>query len=135
MGMGVIRKDDCMQEVILTEEELKELLPYWQKVLRLQDWIIKVELCKQSEIQEGRAAEINYVLANKQASIKILRHEDHPNDAWFPHDMEWSLVHELLHLHISTLDPENDDKGITGLFEEQAIESITHGLIALKRSE
>ncbi|GIO36211.1 hypothetical protein J41TS12_10720 [Paenibacillus antibioticophila] len=118
-----------MQEVILTEEELRIRCTEWQKILRLQDWIVVLE------IKRGRDMPINNVcgscsweLTQKMAAISILDPIDYPPDSIAPNDMELTLVHELLHLHFCSIEP--DGASVAG---EQAIESISWGLIALAR--
>lgn len=119
-----------MKETILTIEQLQDRMVYWQEKLRLQDWMIKIKIARANEMEANRNAEIAFIYDNKQAYIKILDNMDHPKDAWFEHDMEWSLVHELLHLHLGQI---RQGENIDSVEEEQAIESIVYGLIALDR--
>lgn len=120
------------EEVIYTEEELKERLKYWKKKLRLQDWMIWIELAKSQDMMNPNCeAQINHLQQNKQAKILIVHPDHRPHESWYPQDMEWSLVHELLHLHLNPIENENNPNNYD--FVEQAIESITHGLIALER--
>ncbi|NWL89576.1 hypothetical protein DMN77_18675 [Paenibacillus sp. 79R4] len=118
-----------MQEVILTEDELRTKCTEWQKILRLQDWIVI------PKIKRGRDMPIPDVcgsccwdLTQRMAAINILDPIDYPPDAIVPNDMELTLVHELLHLHFAAVEPEG--ASIAG---EQAIESISWGVIALAR--
>lgn len=124
-----------MQEVILTEEQLQEKLAYWQKILRLSDWIITVRIARERDMNlSGCAGEISWSLNNKAASIRILDEIDCPQDLMYPQDMEKTLVHELLHLHLAPVSEcygKNED--IYSLFEEQAIESISHALVRVSR--
>ena len=119
-----------MIECIFTEDQLQERLEYWKEKLRLQDWIISIKFASQEELTDSLSANVSYLLENKQARIKILKNEEFPDDAWFPHDMEWLLVHELLHLHIAPIEPKNNSKYYA---IEQAIEGIVFGLMALER--
>jgi hypothetical protein len=118
-----------LQEVILTEEELRTKCAEWQKVLRLQDWIVV------TKIKRGRDMSIpdvcgscNWELTQRLAAINILDPIDYPPDAIAPNDMELTLVHELLHLHFAAVEPEG--ASVAG---EQAIESISWGLVNLAR--
>jgi hypothetical protein len=119
-----------MAEVILSEEQLQTKLKEWQKRLRLQDWIIKVRIARIHELQEGSMAQVRSTLLNKTAMILILDSNDYEPGLMLPQDMENSLVHELLHLHLEPIHLEDDSKQVA---VEQAIECITSGLLAAHR--
>ncbi|RJG26699.1 hypothetical protein [Paenibacillus thiaminolyticus] len=122
-----------MHEVIFTVDELRAKCAEWQKVLRLQDWIVGVEICREREMHEqNRNAEIDAVLPKRMASIRILDPVDYPPDSAEPQDMELSLVHELLHIHLFPLFADREEE-MRLVAEEQAIEAISRGLIALAR--
>ena len=119
-------------EVIFNEEQLQEKLKQWQERLRLQDWIVKVKIVRQREMQADRQGEVEFNVHNKVAMIKIIDPIDY--DDWDKQDMEDTLVHELLHLHLSGISlhfGKNND--VYEMLEEQAIESIAHGLIKAER--
>jgi hypothetical protein len=121
-----------MEGVILTQEELEQKLQEWQKRLRLQDWNIDVKIKRARDILDGCQAEVNWVLTKKMAIISIMDPFDYPSDSMEPQDMEDSLVHELLHLHLAPISNYGNDDNYQ-IFEEQAIESIASGLIAAYR--
>lgn len=119
-----------MKEVIFTQDQLQEKLLEWQKRLRLQDWIIKVKLVRERDMNlDGVQGEVFWVIEKKMATIRILDPIDYPPNEMEPQDMENILVHELLHLHFAPL--RYDD--FSEIAEEQAIESITSGIIASYR--
>ena len=119
-----------MSEVVFTQDQLQEKLLEWQKRLRLQDWIIKVKLVRERDMNlDGVQGEVFWVIEKKMATIRILDPIDYPPDEMEPQDMENILVHELLHLHFAPLRYD----GFSEIAEEQAIESITSGIIASYR--
>ncbi|MBD8007456.1 hypothetical protein [Bacillus norwichensis] len=120
-----------MKEIIFTQAQLEQKLKEWQQRLRLQDWIIKVGIVREKQFcVADRAAEVVWTLEKKMASIRILDPLDYPEDCMEPQDMESSLVHELLHLHLAPLRYHFGDKSeIYDTFEEQAIESIAYSLV------
>lgn len=123
-----------MSEVVLTDEQLQERLKYWKEKLRLQDWIIEVKLSRGRDMMEGTNACVNWVLYKKMALIKILDPIDYPGELMGERDMENDLVHELLHLHFAPINDHFGENGeVYNTFEEQAIESITSGLISAER--
>lgn len=121
--------------MILTEEELQAKCKEWQKILRLQDWEIKIYVWRSRDMDlEGAVGEVEYNLDLKLASIHILDPVDYPSNLMVNQDMEATLVHELLHLHMAPFG--NSEQGtLEKSMLEQAIESITRGLIDLHRKE
>lgn len=121
-------------EVVFNQEQLEERLLYWQEKLRLQDWIIEVNIKRLRDMGIEALANVNWSLNKKMATISILDPIDYPPDCMGTRDMENDLVHELLHLHFAPInDHFNDENNIYSTFEEQAIESITSGLISVER--
>ena len=117
-----------------TQAQIDEALEYWQKVLRLQDWIVDVSIKRQSKMfTEDSQGSVHIVIDRKEAHIQLLDPEDYPN-TW-PQDHELTLVHELLHLHLEPLRVvANLDRASTWqVAEEQAICSISSGLVNLIR--
>lgn len=128
-------KEDVMSEVVYTNERLEEKLAYWQKRLRLSDWIIKIDIARQKEFSASdRIGEIAYNVYTKTAHIKILDPVDY--DDWDKQDMERTLVHELVHLHFAEICYHfGKDNEFYNVFEEQAIEGITNAIISAERKE
>lgn len=119
--------------VIYTEEELRSKCAEWQKILRLQDWIVNVRIKRRSDMSDGNFdAQIHVTLPNRVATIYILDPIDYDSRSELPQDMEQHLVHELLHIHLYPITGKFEE-GLLQIAEEQAIEAISWGLIALKR--
>ena len=120
--------------MIFTQEELEKKLSYWQKRLRLQDWILEVRILRAREMAGEYAAQVNWTLSKKMATIHILDQVDYPPDCMDSRNMENDLVHELLHLHFAPIsDHFSEDSPVYTTFEEQAIESIAYGLVNAER--
>lgn len=117
--------------VILTVEQLRtSFLPKWQRILRLQDWDITVDIKRKHDMgTEGVDADANvrWVLTEHTAAVEIIDSCD-----WDPgwlggeQDMEFSLVHELVHLQLVQWKDNT-------LALEQAVHMLTQGLISLDR--
>lgn len=119
-----------MTEVIFNPEQLQKKLFEWQKRLRLQDWLITIEIVRERDFSmEGVLGEVHWVLEKKMAKIKIIDPIDYPPDSFEPQDMENTLVHELLHLHFAPFKYDGDNY----VAEEQAIESIASGILTAYR--
>lgn len=118
----------------MTEPQLQRLTAEWQKILRLQDWDVHTETVRDRDMYSDNAqGECTWVLAHKEALIKLEDPVDyHAHEAW-PQDQEKTLVHELVHLHFAPFMLERDDPGYVA--QEQAIELIAQALVSLKRAK
>jgi len=114
------------------EQHLVELCRKWQRILRLQDWDIKVQV---SYDLGSYQAESCYKLPKRMAIIKVIHPDAYQerNFLW-PQDMEESLVHELLHLHLAAWQAD-DERTMEWVAKEQAIEAIARALVELDRKE
>lgn len=120
-------------EFALTEAELREKCPEWQKVLRLQDWGIKVRLARARDLMEyGDLGQCQWNNEHKRAEILILDPNDYDPGRQIPYDMEQTLVHELLHLHFSLFMAKDETPEATA--QEQAINAMATALVTLKRN-
>ncbi|WP_160112318.1 hypothetical protein [Salicibibacter kimchii] len=118
-------------QFIFTQEELEQKLVYWQKILKLQDWDISIE--KKKMIGEDFEGNVQCFLESKEAFISILDEDYRPDDSLGEHDMEETLVHELLHLHLYPISEIAEDKPNYDLFEEQAINALAKAYVYLDR--
>jgi hypothetical protein len=121
--------------VIQTEEELAILGRWWQEKLKLQQWEIVFQLVPKkhtSFVDIDCQARVFWKRAGLQAQVMLMRHEDWASEE-FPHDMEKSLVHELLHLVFAPFAAEGEDTEMD-IAQEQAIQIISRALIDLKRA-
>jgi hypothetical protein len=114
-----------------TAEQAQQACREWQKILRLQDWDIKVKIVRQDALRNlDDQANVNCCLANKQALIKLVDPIDYPRDTEWEQDHERSLVHELLHLHFwGFADKERETE------EEQAVCALASAFVRLKAGD
>lgn len=118
--------------IFKNDEELQVKCLEWQKRLRLQDWIVKCKIVRQRDMDdEEAAAECNPHLKKKVAAIRIRDPIDMPEKMIIEQDMEWDLVHELVHLHLQPLNTEDADL----VAIEQAVECLAHSFIMLYREK
>ncbi len=117
-----------LTSVVLTEKQLHQCLAKWQKILRLQDWDIRLHLARHSEMHNGQASgEISVFDLKKIATIHILHMEDfNLIGAAETQDMEYTLVHELMHIYLHPMKCRQVD-------EEQAVHRLATALVALSR--
>jgi predicted metal-dependent hydrolase len=108
------------------KSELESLCVEWQKVLRLQDWTVTIEI----NWDKAFCGSCTLTTNRKLATVTIC-HPDVQGDA--DKDYETTLVHELLHLHGSGFDEliKSDTAERTGY--EQMIDLTANALVSLKR--
>lgn len=123
----------------MRKNELEERLAYWQKVLRLQDWRIHVEMVDSDEI-ENNAGQCHVHQHGKTAVIKLIKPEAYNRTSSFAKafpdtlEVEVTLVHELLHIPFDGLFVEEENE-IREDREEQALEMTAHALVRLDRGQ
>ena len=111
---------------------LTQKLFLWQDRLKLQDWNISVKLAPVSHLRPKTLGNINWDRKAKSAVITVMSPDDYKLQGKdMLDDMEMTVVHELVHLHLSGL-PRSDD---TKKVEEQAVNMLADALIRLDRKQ
>ena len=108
-----------------------ERLSVWQKRLNLVDWNITVELSRTTDLKPKTLGNIHWDADKKTAVIRVLD----PCEYRLPvpemlQDIEFTVVHELIHLELSSL-PRSD---ASRRDEEYAVNRIADALLKLDRS-
>ncbi len=82
----------------------QERLSVWKKRLKLEDWTITVQMARTTELKARTLGNIHWDSDTKTAAIRVLDPADYtlPEDAMLK-DMEFTVVHELIHLKLSPL--------------------------------
>lgn len=113
-------------------EQLRDRCAYWQKVLRLQDWDIRLSLVRQWDVPSAFGTSQSH-LDKKIAKVKILEVIDDgdPND-FEEYDQETTLVHELLHVHFAAFSVKDDEHA--EIAQHQVIQALSYALIKLDRA-
>jgi hypothetical protein len=107
-----------------------ERLWVWQKRLNLQDWNIDIVMSRTNELKPKTLGNIHWDADKKTAVIRVLD----PADYKLPFkdmlaDMEFTVVHELIHLELSSL-PRSE---ASRRDEEHAVNQIADALLKLDR--
>jgi hypothetical protein len=116
------------QSAAAAESFVNERLAVWQKRLKLQDWHLTARLVPRTELKPKTLGNINWDTPAKTATIRVLALADYKlpyNDAL--RDMEVTVVHELVHLQLSSL-PRSEASRST---EEHAVNALTEALLNL----
>ncbi len=118
------------ERTVLAESFTSERLWVWQKRLNLQDWKISVVMSRTGDLKPKTLGNIHWDADKKTAVIRVLD----PADYRLPlhdmlQDMEFTVVHELIHLELSSL-PRSD---ASRRDEEHAVNQIADALLKLDR--
>ena len=121
----------CNSERLLTQSSAQRALNYWQRRLRLTEWTITVEIVRGDRLSRGGQRLLGEceVLSTKQiAVIRLLDHNDFIPDNGFVtfHDMELTLIHELLHVRLNGL--RDGVEAVEELSEERAVHALSQTL-------
>jgi hypothetical protein len=105
-------------------------LRVWQQRLNLTAWDIKVELVHPSNLEPKTLGNIHWDLNARNATIAVLSSYDYTMATHeMLDDMEFTIVHELVHLHLATL-PKNASSARN---EEYAVNQLARALIDLEK--
>lgn len=114
----------------LSQSYVTERLSVWQERLRLQDWKISVIMAHPSDLKPKTLGNIHWDADKKSAVIRVLDASDYQLGCHdMLDDMEFTVVHELIHLELSSL-PRSD---ASRRDEEYAVNQIADALLALDR--
>ena len=130
-GQNAIPQDSSAAEKCATAESfLNQKLFLWQKRLKLEDWNIAFKLVRIGDLKPKTLGNIHWDSDVRKANISILTPADYKLS--FPEalkDMEFTIVHELVHLQLSSL-PRNEASRSA---EEKAVNTLTEALLHLDR--
>jgi hypothetical protein len=114
----------------MAQSFLVEKLWLWQKRLNLTAWNIRLKLTRSSELRPKTVGNIHWDADTHTAEIHVLAPEDYklPTPAMLA-DMEFTVVHELVHLQLSSLPRSEASRGA----EEHAVNQLTQALLDLDR--
>lgn len=114
------------------EAYLRERLAVWQRRLRLDEWTISVILSRADALRPKTLGNIRWDPGQKTAEIRVLEPDAaSPLSRKALEDMEYTVVHELIHLTLSSL-PRSEASHPE---EERAVNRIASALLLLDRAD
>ncbi len=116
------QRDQLIEDAQITANVL---LAEWQAALKLLDWDISVKIFRLHELGTEHDGYNQIDGGLKSSRIALLWEEEKPD-----YEIESTLIHELLHIHLDFWD--TDSGGCEDTLKEQAIESIVKALLELK---
>jgi hypothetical protein len=111
-------------------EFLSNKLSLWQQRLKLDDWRISIVTVRRSELKSRTLGGIRWDKNKRTAVISVLDASEYRTSLDETlRDLEFTLVHELVHLELASL-PRSEASRRT---EEHAVNRIAEALLALDR--
>lgn len=106
----------------MTTKQLREAITYWQTVLNLGDWNIRVRIGKKIELTDPDGNEclgMNFIYPEELQSEIILKRGE----------SEETLVHEMLHI---VFDGDVQQDGLYDVLHERAINRTAKALLKVR---
>ena len=121
----------------LAENYLRGRLPVWQKRLKLQAWTITLELSHPSDLRRGSLGNVHWDVDKKTAMIRVLDASDYQMSfSATLKDMEFTIVHELVHLELSSLTRNFKSRSEESVSEEEhAVNRLSEAMMQLDRED
>lgn len=105
---------------------LEQKLASWQKRLKLDEWKITINLTPRAELKPGTLGGIKWDKKKHTAVMAIIAPADYNmSEAAMLDDMEFTIVHELVHLELASL-PKSEASRST---EEFAVNQLADALL------
>jgi hypothetical protein len=113
-----------------------EKLWYWQRRLKLQDWDISIVIARATELKPRTLGNIHWDNHKKTATIRVLDPADYElPPAQMYADIEFTVVHELIHLELAPVLSEFSRNEANRRDEEHAVNQMAEALLQLQRGK
>ena len=121
---------------VLAQSFAQEKLWAWQKRLNLKEWNITLLVARASELKPKTLGNVHWDMDKKTAIIRILDPADYklPFKAMLD-DMEFTVVHELIHLDIAPVLTDLKRNEANRREEEYSVNRVTEALLGLDRQK
>jgi hypothetical protein len=128
--MQQVSPQNVQEQDRLAQMFLSDRLAVWQERMKLEDWRISIVLTRRDDLKVRTLGGIRWDKTNKIAVMSVLDASDYrlPFQQMLG-DMEFTLVHELVHLELASL-PRSEASRST---EEHAVNQIAEALLGLDR--
>jgi hypothetical protein len=121
----------------LGETYLHNSLARWRQRLKLEDWTISLVMSHPSEMRRGTLGNVHWDADKKTAIIRVLDAADYetPFRATLQ-DMEFTVVHELVHLELASLTRNFKSRSEESFSEEErAVNRMSDALLQLDHAD
>jgi hypothetical protein len=112
-----------LEAKLIDIEEAQRLLDYWQDILGLREWQIKIFISKEADMPlEDAQGACGVIEAIRSATIYILHPDDF--DGHHPFNMEQIIIHELLHCKLNSFTLDFKRKSKKYMQYEQEVDAL-----------
>lgn len=121
--------------VEVNRERIDRWLKRWQKLLLLENWKIDIRVVHSSDLKPETLGNLKWNVATHTATIKVLHPCDYTLSDYtlalddIPEDIEFTIVHELVHLQLSTLPRDLNKKDV----EETVVNKFSDAFMSLDK--
>ncbi len=129
LGASVSTPDKATTPAI-TQAQVDDWTKNWQNRLDLNEWSITTLIVRVADLKPDTLGNLKWNSSNKTAVIKVLNPLDYDLPApEIPTDIEYTIVHELIHLQLSVLPHDGSSK----MVEEKVVNRISEALFQLEK--
>ena len=129
------REASASERALMARSFASEKLWMWQKRLNLREWDISVVVSRAGELKPKTLGNIRWDLNRKTAIIHVLDPADyHVPLAAMLRDIEFTVVHELVHLEMVPVLSDLQRTDENRVEEEHAVNHMAEALLKLDRS-
>jgi len=128
--------ESAHERTVVVERYATERLALWQKRLNLQDWNISLVVSRAADLKPKTLGNIHWDSDKKTAVLRVLDPADYKlafNDML--QDVEFTVVHELIHLELSPVLSPLQRNDANRREEEHAVNHMADALLKLDRKE
>lgn len=124
------------ERALLAGSFAAEKLVVWQKRLNLQEWNVSVVVSRTAELKPKTVGNIHWDREKKIATIHVLDPADYKMPfAEVLRDIEFTVVHELIHLEMVPILSDLQRTDANRLEEEHAVNHMAEALLKLDRGQ
>jgi hypothetical protein len=132
----VVNNPTARERTLLAESFATERLAVWQQRLNLQEWTISIVIARATDLKPKTLGNIRWDLPKKTAVIRVLD----PADYHLPYqdmlqDMEFTVVHELIHLELAPVLSDLQRSEANRREEEHSVNHVADALLKLDRGK
>ena len=117
---------------LVGDTQVEQWTRSWQKRLDLGDWRITTQIVRVWDLKPDTLGNLHWNSETRTATIRVLNPADYElPPAEIPQDIEYTIVHELVHLQLSVLPRDPSTKNI----EERVVNKISEALFQLEKGD
>jgi hypothetical protein len=132
LGTGVSLAAAPPHTLAVTGPQAERWTKTWQKRLDLGEWRISTQIVRASELKPDTLGNLHWNNETRTAVIRVLNPLDYDIPSTdIPLDIEYTIVHELIHLQLAALPRDPGGKNV----EERVVNRISEALFQLDKGE